>query len=86
MPIYDCYCEKCGYETEQWKKINENLDLCPKCSGKMKKKLTCSHFKLNYNPKTDICDWQGNTSQYYRQVNEARRHGENVKPAKATER
>jgi hypothetical protein len=34
---------------------------------------------LKYNPKKDICDWDGNTSQYYRLYNEAKDRGENVR-------
>lgn len=36
-------------------------------------------FRLKYNPKVDVCDWKGNTSQYYRLYNEAKQRGENVR-------
>jgi hypothetical protein len=35
--------------------------------------------ELKYDPKKDICDWDGNTSQYYRAYNEAKDRGENVR-------
>jgi hypothetical protein len=34
---------------------------------------------LTYNPKKDMCDWDGNQSQYYRSYNEAKERGEDVR-------
>jgi hypothetical protein len=82
MPLYDVYCEKCNTElNDLLLNFDENL-ICPNCNNKMKKKCNCSHFKLVYNNKTDICAWGDNnyeTSQYWREINKAKEKGENVK-------
>jgi len=68
VPIHDVECKKC-------KKVKEVLTLragekipdCD-CGGKRKKLAPTGKspsFKLTYNNKTDVCDWDGNTSQYW---------------------
>jgi hypothetical protein len=62
----------------------EPTDICPRCSKPMTRKPAFGSFELKYNNKTDMCDWTGETSQYWRSFNEARSRGENVKPADET--
>ena len=83
MPIFDYKCE-CGYEEE---KIVLDMDshkyefMCPKCGRhSLKKQFSAgASFTLKYNPLTDKCDWDGNTTQYYRSYNEAKEKGEKVR-------
>jgi putative FmdB family regulatory protein len=79
VPIYDFKCEHCGI-FDSIEKTDTDIAKCPKC-GKTSKRIfptKSPRFNLTYNPKTDICDWQGNTTQYYRLYNEAKERGENV--------
>jgi predicted nucleic acid-binding Zn ribbon protein len=78
MPIYDFYCEQCGVEQEIFCRITEGA-LCARCMKPMKKKCNCTNFKLSYNNKTDCCDWEGNSSNYWNDVKAARERGEKVK-------
>ena len=82
MPIYDLYCpvSACGYEIQdRILNVDEDNGECPECGEGLKRFCGCKSFKLVYNNKTDICDWEGNTTQYYRHYNEAKERGENVK-------
>lgn len=83
MPLYDVYCDNCSEEIEDvLMEVNEDKIICPDCGSEMKKKCNCSHFKLVYNNKTDICAWSDQnyeTSQYWREVNAAKERGEDVK-------
>jgi len=41
MPTYEYACQKCGYEFEQYQSIkDEPLKRCPKCKGKVVKKIS----------------------------------------------
>lgn len=80
MPLFDFECCKCKkkFESIENQEVNEVTCEC----GYIAKRIfptTPANFKLGYNPKTDICDWDGNTTQYYRQYNEAKDRGENVR-------
>lgn len=57
----------------------EPKEYCPDCGKQMTKKPNFGSFELKYNNKTDMCDWTGETSQYWRSVKEARSRGEKVK-------
>jgi len=71
MPIFDFKCRDCGFE---WEDLIANTlgeddrDIkCPQCGSIIKEYLTTgSTFRLKYDNTKDICDWQGNTSQYHR--------------------
>lgn len=82
MPLYDMVCMRCENEFEY---LAANTDIkycrCPNCGKKAKKVFpkTAPVFNLSYNPKKDICDWEGNTSQFYRLYNEAKDRGEKVR-------
>jgi len=80
MVANDWECEHCGNIFEDWTDSDVEITTCPKC-GKDARKifLKAPNFELKYNPKTDICDWDGNTTQYYRKYNEAKERGENVR-------
>lgn len=66
MPLYDFYCEDCEIKEEILIIKNEEVK-CKKCGKLMKREFpNKTNFKLVYNNKTDVCDWQGNTSQYHR--------------------
>jgi hypothetical protein len=54
---------------------------CPECGELMTKKVDFGSFELKYNNKTDMCDWTGETSQYWKAFKDAKARGENVKPA-----
>jgi putative FmdB family regulatory protein len=82
MPLYDFECQECEHRFEYLAMNNlVRFATCPKCGEKCKKVFSAEGQTLNftYNPKTDICDWGGNTSQYYRLYNEAKDRGENVR-------
>jgi len=80
MPIYDFSCP-CGNEFDSLEKHNVKKVKCPKCGQDAKRVFPKkgTRFDLKYDPKSDICDWSGNTSQYYRLYNEAKSRGENVR-------
>lgn len=81
MIANDWECEHCGYIFEDWTKADVEINTCKKCGHDVCNKifLKAPNFELKYNPKTDICDWDGNTTQYYRKYNEAKDRGENVR-------
>jgi len=79
MPIYDFVCPVCGDEEyDILCKFDDEIYCCD-CGGTMERKCNCTHFKLNYNNKTDLCDWEGNSSCYWNDVKAARARGEKVK-------
>ena len=59
----------------------EPEDKCPECGKQMTKQPNFGSFELKYNNKTDMCDWTGETSQYWTDYHAAKARGENVKPA-----
>lgn len=79
MPLYDFKCCKCGKEFEsiENQEVTEILCECNYIANRIFPKTAPRH-DLKYNPKTDVCDWDGNTSQYYRLYNEAKDRGEKV--------
>lgn len=47
MPVYEYQCSGCGQIEEVFQKISESpLEVCPKCSGKLKKIISQSTFHL----------------------------------------
>jgi len=79
MPLYDFYCEKCGAERIDVLCSLTDGVMCDKCYTSMQRKCNCKHFRLDYNNKTDMCDWAGNSSNYWNDVKSARERGEKVK-------
>jgi putative FmdB family regulatory protein len=81
MPIYEYKCGACDHEFEQIVSLDTDDTICEKCGATASKIFSAKgqKFKLTYNPKSDMVDWNGNTSQYYRAYNEAKARGENVR-------
>lgn len=82
IPIFDIVCNGCHILKEDVM-IRAGKDVtteCPECGELMEKKPAFGSFELKYDNKKDICDWDGNTSQYYRAFKEAKDRGEDVKP------
>ena len=80
MPIYDFKCD-CGNEFDNIVRLGTTSNICSEC-GRTAYKIfpkKSPRFDLKYNPKSDMVDWDGNTSQYYRAYNEAKGRGENVR-------
>ena len=48
----------------------DNHGICPECSiGVMKRHIgNKMSFELKYNNRTDMCDWDGNTSRYWDKI------------------
>ena len=81
MPLYDFECSYCGKCFESIEKINVKKTWCPFCDRQADRVFPkdAPNFNLKYNPRSDVCDWNGNTSQYYRLYNEAKDRGEKVR-------
>ncbi len=81
----DIICNECKIIKKDVKlKYGEQpTDNCPECGKLMTKKVGFGSFELKYNNKTDMCDWAGETSQYWKAYKEAKGRGEDVKPADA---
>jgi hypothetical protein len=81
MPLYDLFCtnEECGHEIiDALLGVKDDLPKCPKCEGETNRKCNCTHYKLDYNNRTDICDWAGNTSRYWDDIKKETSEGKNV--------
>lgn len=77
----DVMCKKCGNIDERFIYDSElENQICEKCGGCMKVIPSHTSFKLCYNPKKDIVDWQGNRTARFDAVRAERRKGRDVKP------
>ena len=81
--ICDIVCNDCKiFKEDVFLAYGEQPEeVCPECGKPMLKKVDFGSFELKYNNKTDMCDWTGETSQYWKAFNEAKGRGEDVKPA-----
>jgi len=83
IPIYDTLCKKCKKEEEILTlRISKKIPNC-KCGGEriiLSPKKSPS-FKLVYDNKKDIVDWDGNRSTYYDEYNRQKSAGKNVRIA-----
>lgn len=78
--LLDFGCPNCGINDELYIYPSESdKQLCEKCNCKLELKGSCTNYELKYDPKKDLCDWQGNTSQYWTKVKDERKSGKNVK-------
>jgi putative FmdB family regulatory protein len=76
MPIYDVYCKKCGHEEiDVYMKVDDENPRCPHCNILMFRCANTKSFKLKYNPKTDIVDWDGNRTRYWDDYNKMKSEG-----------
>jgi putative FmdB family regulatory protein len=84
MPLFDYQCKVCGNIDEKllFGRETEEQKYCSECGKESKQIVSKTHFKLEYNNKTDMCSW-GNegyaSSQYWNDVKAARSRGEKVK-------
>ncbi len=47
MPIYEYLCTKCGHAFDEIQKFSDPpLQKCPKCKGKVEKKMSAPSFQL----------------------------------------
>lgn len=70
IKVYDVRCPECGFKDEVYCE-DKNFGNCPMCAGKLEQVFSKFNFKLEYNPKTDVCSWGNdnyNTSQYWKDV------------------
>lgn len=51
---------------------------CLLCDTEMKRYISRMSFELKYDNRKDICDWNGNTSNYWKQIKEDRAAGKKV--------
>ena len=80
MVLSDWYCPKCDYVLEDEFALTNAKIKCPECKkGNLKRVIGNLNFKLLYDPKKDLFDWQGNRTQYWSSVKEERRKGRDVK-------
>ncbi len=78
--MFDWECEHCGLIFENLVDTNIDIISCPDCDHDCRKVIIKARsVELKYDPKKDICDWDGNTTQYYRKYEEAKDRGENVR-------
>jgi putative FmdB family regulatory protein len=79
MPIYDYQCPKCHKVFERIAKENEVVVCECKYIAKRIFPQKSPSFKLTYNPKTDIVDWDGNRSRYWDQYKKDKEDGKKVR-------
>jgi putative FmdB family regulatory protein len=83
MPIYEYRCVDCGNVDEKLEfgsEVNKE-HFCSSCGKPSDRIVSKCRFELVYNNKTDMCDWQGNTSMYWNDYKKSKENGEKVKPA-----
>lgn len=77
MPIYDVFCKKCGYERiDVYMNVDDSNPDCPHCKIEMSRCANTTHFKLKYNPQTDMVDWDGNRTRYWDDYKKMKANGE----------
>ena len=75
-------CDSCGYIEEKWQKFYyEKKYMCLECGkGNMIKAfLKAPLFKLIYNNKKDMVDWNGNRSRYWDEYKKQKAEGKNIR-------
>lgn len=81
MPLYDYMCPLCKTEFEWMAKFDEIVK-CPLCFDQDADKIfpkKSPSFKLVYNPKTDMVDFDGNRSRYYDDYKELKKTDKNAR-------
>ena len=71
MPLYDYQCNSCKSKEERLVFSCYDSQICSECGAMLQRQFSPQgqKFKLVYNNKTDMCDWSGNTSRYWDDVN-----------------
>jgi putative FmdB family regulatory protein len=47
MPLYEYVCKKCGHAFEELQKVSDPpLKTCPKCRGRVEKRISAGGFQL----------------------------------------
>jgi len=72
MIMVDLFCPECDVVVEDvFINSSEPLPPCDGCDCKeMRKKISAVRFELKYDNRKDSCDWDGNSSQYWKGVKE----------------
>lgn len=69
MILVDLYCPACSANfIDVMIDNNDDLPKCDVCDVELKKWPSAVSFKLVYNNRTDMCDWDGNSSQYWNEI------------------
>jgi hypothetical protein len=74
---FDIFCPECDHIVRDvMLNSDETPPECPECREAlneevtMKKMMGTTSFELKYDNRKDMCDWDGNTSQYWKQIKE----------------
>lgn len=80
MIVVDLFCKKCNKEEiDVFIDTKLPMPLCSDCNIEMTQMVAKRmSFELKYDNRKDICDWQGNTSNYWKQIKEDRAAGKKV--------
>lgn len=69
MILVDLFCPKCDKRyIDVFIDTKEELPECDICQSRLKKLVHNIHYKLIYNNRTDMVDWDGNSSQYWKDI------------------
>ncbi len=79
--MHDFECPACQLVFEWLINSKRKTAKCPLCWDENCQKvfITPRQFKLKYNPKTDMVDWDGNRSQYFDEYNKQIAEGKDVR-------
>ena len=77
MPLFDYECKDCGCEFDSIQKEKETIIRCVKCGGSSARVFPRKppSFNLKYNPKTDMCDFDGNSTRYWEDYKKMKAEG-----------
>lgn len=79
MPIYEYACTKCGHEFDEIQKFSDPpIQKCPKCKGKVEKKMSLPSFQLK-GTGWYVTDFKDKPKE------KATKEGEKAKPEKKVE-
>lgn len=68
---FDIFCPECDKVIKDvMLNTTDIIQDCPDCKVQMKKMMGTTSFELKYDNRKDMCDWHGNTSQYWKDIKE----------------
>jgi len=72
MILVDLFCKNCDREEiDVFVDMKLLMPRCPDCDIEMTRMVAKRmNFELKYDNRKDICDWHGNTSQYWNKIKE----------------